>query len=114
MNNCQYIEGLQSLYKVAGKCNENTDLGITRESYRQGFCLIGFEVDPTSLADFQYIGKHRSGRTRIALRFHKSLQKTITVIVYATFPDLMLIDRTRAVSLYEKDKLITRVRGRGS
>ena len=27
---------------------ENTDIGITRDSYREGYNLIGFDVDPTN------------------------------------------------------------------
>ena len=27
---------------------ENSDIGITRETYQQGYTLIGFDVDPTT------------------------------------------------------------------
>ena len=35
---------------------ENTDIGITRDSYREGYNLLGFDVDPTTSPDFRYIG----------------------------------------------------------
>ena len=33
---CDYLIGLLSLYRVAGKLGENTDIGIDRENYRMG------------------------------------------------------------------------------
>jgi hypothetical protein len=113
MKDCDYVEGLQSLYRIAGKLNENTDLGITRDTYRQGYALIGFEVDPTASAHFDYLGKPKSGRTRLTLRFHKPLKRPITVIVYATFPEVMQIDQCRIVCLREKERASSRLRGPG-
>ena len=34
VENGNYLKGLNSLYKVAGKTMENTDIGITRETYQ--------------------------------------------------------------------------------
>ena len=106
---CDYIEGLQSLYQISGKLNENTDLCIDRETYRQGHCLIGFEVDPTSSPNLSYVGQPKAGRTRITIRFHKALPDTVTTIVFATFAECMLIDSARIVSLREKEKSIARI-----
>ena len=44
---------------------ENSDIGITRETYRQGYTLIGFDVDPTTSPDFRYVGKAREGHTKL-------------------------------------------------
>ena len=54
-----------SLYKITGKTMENSDIGITRETYRQGYTLIGFDVDPTTSPDFRYVGKPREGHTNL-------------------------------------------------
>lgn len=105
MSGCDYLQGLMSLYRVSGKLNENTDIGITRSSYVQGYSLIGFDVDPTTSSDFRYIGKKKQGHTLLDLRFKKALPETITVILYATFPELMEIDATRNVKLEEKSKI---------
>ena len=48
---------------------ENSDIGITRETYRQGYTLIGFDVDPTTSPDFRYVGKPREGHTKLEIRF---------------------------------------------
>ena len=50
--NNKYVDGLLSLYRVTDKLWNNTDLGITRQTYKDGLTLIGFDVDPTSSSDF--------------------------------------------------------------
>ena len=56
INNNQFLEGLQSLYKVTGKSWEDTDIGITRQMWKEGLALIAFDVDPTTATDFCYLG----------------------------------------------------------
>ena len=35
-----YLQGLNSLYKITGKTMENSDIGITRDTYRQGYTFV--------------------------------------------------------------------------
>ena len=103
-----YLEGLNSLYKITGKTMENSDIGITRETYQQGYTLIGFDVDPTTSPDFRYMGKPREGHTKLEIRFKRGLPCPVTVILYATFPEIMTIDQSRNVRLEIKDKFAQR------
>ena len=102
-----YLQSLNSLYKITGKTMENSDIGITRDTYRQGYTLIGFDVDPTS-PDFCYVGKPREGHTKLEIRFKNGLPAPVTVILYATFPEIMTIDQARNVRLEIKDKFAQR------
>ena len=104
-----YLQGLLSLYRVSGKLMENTDIGITRDMYRSGYSLIGFEVDPTSSADFRYIGIPKEGHTRLDIKFKTWLRDPVTLILYATFPETMEIDQARNVKLEEKEKIQKRL-----
>ena len=99
-----YLQGLLSLYRISGKLGENTDIGITRDSYREGYTLLGFDVDPTTSSDFRYIGLPKEGHTRLTVKFKTWLREPVTLIIYATFPETMLIDQSRCVSLEVKDK----------
>ena len=103
-----YLQGLNSLYKITGKTMENSDIGITREMYQQGYTLIGFDVDPTTSPDFRYVGKPREGHTKLEIRFKRGLPTPVTVILYATFPENMTIDQARNVCLEIKDKFAQR------
>ena len=103
-NSCQYLEGLLSLYRVTGKINENTDIGITRNSYREGYNLIAFEVDPTTSPDFRYLGQGQEGRTRLEIKFKEALPKGVNIILYATFPETIEIDESGVVRVDDSDE----------
>ena len=101
-----YLKGFLSMYKVAGKLNENTDIGIDRDSYRQGYTLFGFNVDPTASYDMSYLGKTKTGITKLDLNFRTALPTNITVVVYAVFPEVMEVDFERVVRLQTKNNRI--------
>jgi hypothetical protein len=105
-----YVEGLQSLYRVCGKWGMDKNIPINRTTYRQGYTIFGQEVDPTTSSDLNYVGHLKSGRTRLTIKFHKALARPVTVIVYATFPEVMQIDNARLISMREKDKVLQRLK----
>ena len=111
LENGIYLQGLNSLYKITGKTMENSDIGITRDTYQQGYTLVGFDVDPTTSPDFHYVGKPREGHTKLEIRFKRGLPAPVTVILYATFPENMTIDQARNVRLEIKDKFAQRREG---
>ena len=102
-DNSQYLQGLLSLYRVTGKLNENTDIGITRTSYREGYNLVAFEVDPTTSPDFRYLGEGQEGRTRLEIKFKEALPSGVNIILYATFPQTIEIDESRVVRIDDSD-----------
>ena len=97
IENNKYLEGLLSLYKVTDKLWDNTDLGISRQTYKEGLTLVGFDVDPTASSDFRYIGVSKIGHTRLELKFHHELTKSLVCVVYATFPGIVQINEARVV-----------------
>ena len=108
LENGIYLQGLNSLYKITGKTMENSDIEITRDTYQQGYTLVGFDVDPTTSPDFRYVGKPREGHTKLDIRFKRGLAAPVTIILYATFPENMTIDQARNVCLEIKDKFAQR------
>ena len=106
-----YLEGLHSLYEVTGKWMKNTDMPITRDNYRQGLFLVGFDIDGATSPNLtSYVGENKSGRSRLMIRFKKPLPFNVTLIVYAAFQETAQIDFTRNVSLREKDKVLKYLR----
>ena len=67
-----------------------------------------FYVDPMTSPDFHYVGKAREGHTKLEIRFKNGLPSPVTVIFYATFPEIMTIDQARNVHLEIKDKFAQR------
>lgn len=107
-----YLDGLLSLYRSSGKVGENTDLGITREMYKNGMFLVSFDVDPTAAADMRYLGVPQEGHTKLTIKFKKHLTNPIYVILYATFPSRVEIDKARVVRVLETQDLIQELQNR--
>ena len=105
VDNGDYLQGLLSLYRVCGKLMENTDIVITRESYRKGYNLLGFDVDPMTSEDLRYLGMPKNGHTKLNIWFKSHLEDPVTLILYVTFPETMEIDEARNVKLVNKEKL---------
>ena len=106
INNNQFLEGLQSLYKVTGKSWEDTDIGITRQMWKEGLALIAFDVDPTTATDFRYLGIPKLGHTHINLKLKTATPAPVAVIIYAAFPRRVEIDDQCNVSVLGPKELL--------
>ena len=106
INNNQFLEGLQSLYKVTGKSWEDTDIGITRQMWKEGLALIAFDVDPTTATDFCYLGIPKLGHTHINLKLKTATPAPVAVIIYAAFPRRVEIDDQCNVSVLGPKELL--------
>ena len=106
IKNNQYIEGLQSLYKVTGKNWEDTDIGITRSQWKEALALIGFDVDPTTATDFHYLEIPKLGHTQINLKLQNATTNPVAVIIYTVFPGRVEIDDQCNVSVKGPKELL--------
>ena len=70
------------------------DINITKDDYKNGYCLYLLDIDPY----FSFTNKRR-GHCRLELKFTKALPESVTILVYATFPEILSIDQSRAVTL---------------
>ena len=104
------MDGLLGLYRCTDKIWENTDLGLTKDLYKNGLTLIGFNIDPTSPPNLDYLGVPRKGNLNMQIHFHKKLPTNVIVIVYAVFPARVEIDNTRLVTTYDVQQLIDEIR----
>ena len=86
-----YIEAYKTLNGISGGDKVNP---ISRLDYPGGFALYRFHEEFDS--DDSLLPK-RSGNMSISLRFDKALENGMCVIVYATFPGGIKVDKSRAV-----------------
>ena len=68
------------------------DVNITHSEYKNGYCLYVLEIDP-----YYSFNTKRRGHCRLELKFAKALPESVTLIVYATFPEVLSINQSRAV-----------------
>ena len=68
------------------------DIGIERREYVEGYCLYVLNLDP-----YYSFNTKRKGHCRLELKFTQALPESVTLIMYATFPEVLCIDQSRRV-----------------
>lgn len=71
------------------------DINISRDEYKKGYCLYLLDIDP-----YYTFNTKRRGHCRLELKFAKALPESATLILYATFPEVLSIDKARTVSIH--------------
>ena len=99
---CDYLLGLQSLYRTVGRGVMDVDIGIDRDNYRQGLALYGFSIDPGSEENIGLMGKPKYDLLQLVINFSEALREGVMVVMFATFPDEITLDWAR-VARVESD-----------
>ena len=82
----QYIDSYRTLTTF------RKDVNIDRYDYTLGYCLYVLEVDP-----YYSFNTKRKGHCRLEMKFARPLPESVTLILYATFPEILNIDASRSV-----------------
>jgi len=59
---------------------------------------LAFDLTPDDSDGISYLSPRRLGTVKASLRFAQPLQKTVTLIAYAQYDNLLVIDRYRGVA----------------
>ena len=82
----QYIDS----YRMLTTFRKNVN--IDRYDYTEGYCLYVLEVDR-----YYSFNIKRKGHCRLEMKFAKPLPESVTLILYATFPEILNINASRSV-----------------
>ncbi|XP_031749718.1 uncharacterized protein F54H12.2-like [Xenopus tropicalis] len=93
------IREYMSLVQIAGKKSVDSGFLIDRESFLGGYTLFGFDLTPDqeSSSHFSLI---RNGNLRAEIRFSRALDRTVNMIVYGVFDNIIEVNQRREV-LYD-------------
>jgi hypothetical protein len=91
-----YVNAYMSMYSGCRKENQDEGNGIERTEYAGGYSLYVFDLTP-DLSENDSFNLTRTGGVRISMKFSKALEKTITVVAFAEFENLIEVDRNRNV-----------------
>jgi len=89
-----YTEAYLSLFGENYDKSEN--IPITLENYPNGYCLYKFQISQ-AVGDSDFVSLARRGTTKLIIKFRKPLKEGVTLIMYARFPRIMQIDKSRNV-----------------
>ncbi|GBM14486.1 Uncharacterized protein F54H12.2 [Araneus ventricosus] len=95
-SNGQSIRAFNSLLVGSGKLASNKGIYINRDEFIQGYTLYAFDLTP-DLCDGSHLNLVNQGNLRIELKFASALEKTISVLVYAEFQNMIEITNSRNV-----------------
>lgn len=87
-------DAVNALREYGGKKN----LGINLENFTKGKFILVFNTDPTVERDLRYWGMPKSGSTKLHLTFASAIDAEYDLILYATFPGVVEIDKDRVVT----------------
>ncbi|XP_053571774.1 uncharacterized protein F54H12.2-like [Bombina bombina] len=88
-----------SLVNIAGKQNCGSAILINRDEYINGYTLFPFDLTPDGESGSHY-SLIRSGNLRAEIRFSRALERTVNMIVYSVFDNIIEINQRREV-LYD-------------
>ena len=100
-----YVDSYLSLFYGDGTLNTNDSNNITREDYPGGYTLFVLPVALYRGSDF--LNAPKFGTTSLSVNFGTSLTKAVTMICYATYDDILEIDKVRNVSFKKPPSLLT-------
>lgn len=93
-----YVDAYHTLFSGTGLHFLNEGNGINRSQYKNGNCLLAFDLTPDLSANCpSHWSLVKHGTLRIEMRFDEALKETINCIVYAEFDNLIEVDAARQV-----------------
>lgn len=93
----QYTRSYYSLFEGSGIYFADTGNTIPLSDYPNGYCLAAFDLTPDLSCNEPHWNIIKSGTLRAEIRFAEPLKKTITLIVFAEFDNIIEIDKHRNI-----------------
>jgi hypothetical protein len=94
----KFIREYFSLFETANQLRVSPSLYITREEFKNGFNIYGFNFSP-DLSDgctrSGYVSELKTGNLRIEIRFGKNLPETVSAIIFCEYDNLIEVSTSR-------------------
>ncbi|GFW82412.1 uncharacterized protein F54H12.2 [Trichonephila clavipes] len=96
----QYIRAYQTLFVGTDRMGQDRGIFISRKEYKNSNTLFGFNLSPDLCSSGEHLSLIKHSNLRLELKFSKSLEQTVCVIVFAEFENLIEINKSRNI-LYD-------------
>ncbi|GFT61416.1 uncharacterized protein F54H12.2 [Trichonephila clavipes] len=96
----QYIRAYQTLFVGTDRMGQDRGIFISRKEYKHLNTLFGFNLSPDLCSSGEHLSLKKHSNLRLELKFSKSLEQTVCVIVFAEFENLIVINKSRNI-LYD-------------
>lgn len=85
-----------SLFQGTEKLGQDKGIHISREEFGQGYTLYAFDLTP-DMCDGGHMNLIHQGNLRVEIKFGKALVKTVSVLIYAEFQNIIEITKSRSI-----------------
>lgn len=89
-----YINTYNTLFQM---CPSITGNNIDRDDFKGGYTFFAFDLTPDGCSTAYHYNTMRSGNVRVEVHFAKPLPSTTNMLVYATFQNIIEIDKQQNV-----------------
>ncbi|GFX85983.1 uncharacterized protein F54H12.2 [Trichonephila clavipes] len=96
----QYIWAYQTLFVGTDRMGQDRGIFISRKEYKDSNTLFGFNLSPDLCSSGEHLSLIKHSNLRLELKFSKSLEQTVCVIVSTKFENLIEINKSRNI-LYD-------------
>lgn len=93
----RYTRSYYTLFEGTGIHFSDTGNSISLDEYPDGYCLAAFDLTPDLSCNASHWNIIRNGTLRAEIRFEKALEKTITLIIFAEFDNVIEVDKNRNI-----------------
>jgi len=99
--NSSFLDGFTSLFQKGSSSTSLDDdssafCSISRDSYARGYTVFKYVF--SSAANSRFLPIVTRGNLRLAGNFSRALEENMTLVVYARFPTMITMDKTRRVT----------------
>lgn len=92
-----YTRSYYTLFEGTGIHFSDTGNSISSDEYPNGYCLAAFDLTPDLSCNSTHWNIVRNGTLRAEIRFEKPIEKTITLIIFAEFDNVIEVDKNRNI-----------------
>ena len=93
-----YLRCYTDLLQITGNWNNNKNIGISREDYKNGHTLLAFDLTKGQIINTNFFKPGRRGSVRIEMRFKKALTESQYLFIYGMCDHEYFIDNTYSVT----------------
>lgn len=87
---------VRAYYSLFNSFDRDKGIYLTREDYAKGHVLYAFDLTP-DLCDGSHFNLQHQGNLRVEMKFSEALTKTLSVLIYAEFQNVIEITKSRHI-----------------
>lgn len=87
---------IRAYHRLFSGFNDDKGIFLSREEFSKGHTLYAFDLTP-DLCNGPHLNLQHQGNLRVEVKFSKALEKTISLLIYAEFENVIEVTKSRHV-----------------